>query len=343
MTPMIPEYADDIDFENRLPFGQAPIMTNSVKRFHACMQFILQSREQTGYATMGIVTGDAGLGKTIAVQTYLQDLKPRAYSGFPACVALKVSPRSTAKALAKSLITTLNGEHGGYHGNNVYDMEAVAAEAIRRNDLDLVLVDEGDWLNVESFELLRHIFDRTGCPIVVVGLPRILRVINRHEKFVSRIGLHMEFLPLTQEEVLTTVLPALILPLWHYDAANPEDQQMGAQLWQRVCPSFRKLRVVLQYASQITCARGEERITPEILTETLRLILIPQLPSLRQGSLDARERQVQRNEVSTTGTTRETEAAGSYEAVSEQRPPRATRRATPKQTKQEANAEATSL
>ncbi len=38
------------------------------------------------------------------------------------------------------------------------------------------------------------------------------RVINRHEKFVSRIGLHMEFLPLTQEEVLTNVLPALILP-----------------------------------------------------------------------------------------------------------------------------------
>ncbi len=304
MTPtsqMIPEYADDLDFENRLPCGQAPIMTNSVKRFHACMQFIMQSREQTGYATMGIVTGDAGLGKTIAIQTYLQDLKPRAYSGFPACVSIKVSPRSTAKALAKTLITTLNGERGGY---NVYDMEAMVAEAIRRNDLDLVLVDEGDWLNVESFELLRHIFDRTGCPIVVVGLPRILKVINRHEKFLSRIGLHMEFLPLTQEEVLTTVLPALTLPLWQYDADNPEDRQMGIQLWQRVCPSFRKLRVVLQYASQIASARGAERITQEILAETLHLILIPQLPKLRQGPQGG---------VSTSGH---------YETASEQRPPR---------------------
>jgi len=165
---MIPEYADDLDFENRLPVGQAPIMTQSVQRFHACMQFMMQSREETGYATMGVVTGDAGVGKTIAVQTYLQALTPRAYSGFPACVSIKVSPRSTAKALAKTLITTLNGEHAGH---NVYDMEAVAAGAIRRNDLDLV--DEGDWLTVESFELLRHIFDRTGCPIVIVGLPRI--------------------------------------------------------------------------------------------------------------------------------------------------------------------------
>src|SRR5260370_25198754 len=125
---------------------------------------------------------------------------------------IQVSPNSSAKVLAKKLIMTLNGEQANL---NVYDMENVAAEAIRRNDLDLILIDEGDWLNVESFELLRHIFDRTGCPIVIVGLPKIMRVITRHEKFASRVGLHMEFLPLTQEEVLTTVLPALTLPYWH--------------------------------------------------------------------------------------------------------------------------------
>ena len=297
---MIPEYADDLDFENRLPAGQAPIMTTSVKRFHAYMQFIMQSREETGYATMGVITGDAGVGKTIALQTYLQSLTPRAYTGFPACVSIKVSPRSTAKAVAKTLIATLNGEQAGH---NVYDMEAVSAEAIRRNDLDLILVDEGDWLNVESFELLRHIFDRTGCPIVIIGLPRIMRVINRHEKFVSRVGLHMEFLPLTQEEVLTTVLPALTLPYWHYHVDDPADREMGTALWQRVCPSFRKLRVVLQYASQIARARQAERITPAILTETFRLTLIPQVPTPRKMPAPAPE-------------------SGPYEAASEQKPPR---------------------
>ena len=297
---MIPEYADDLDFENRLPPGQAPIMTNSVKRFHAYMQFMMQSREETGYATMGVITGDAGVGKTIAIQTYLQQLQPRAYSGFPACVGIKVRPRSTAKALAKTLVATLNGEQAGH---NVYDLEAVSAEAIRRNDLDLILVDEGDWLNVESFELLRHVFDRTGCPIVIVGLPRIMRVINRHEKFVSRVGLHMEFLPLTQEEVLMTVLPALTVPYWHYQSDNPADREMGIALWQRVCPSFRKLRVVLQYASQIARARQAERITSEILTETFRLTLIPQVPAPRKKAAPAPE-------------------SGPYEAASEQKPPR---------------------
>jgi DNA transposition AAA+ family ATPase len=299
---MIPEYADDLDFENRLPVGQAAIMTTSVKRFHAYMQFMMQSRAETGYATMGVITGDAGVGKTIALQTYLQALTPRAYSGFPACVSIKVSPRSTAKALAKTLIATLNGEQAGH---NVYDMEAVSAEAIRRNDLDLILVDEGDWLNIESFEFLRHIFDRTGCPIVIVGLPRIMRVITRHEKFVSRVGLHMEFLPLTQEEVLTTVLPALTLPYWQYHQDDSADREMGVALWQRVCPSFRKLRVVLQYASQIARARQAERITPAILTETFHLTLIPQVPTPRKMPAPA------------PGTER-----GPYEAASEQKPPR---------------------
>jgi len=295
---MIPEYADDLDFENRLPPGQAAILTTSVKRFQVYMQFLMQSREQTGYATMGAITGNAGVGKTIAIQIYLQSLSPRAYTGFPACVCIKVRPRSTAKALAKQLIGTLNGE---LVAHNVYDMEVVAVEAIRRNDLDLILVDEGDWLNVESFEFLRHVFDRTGCPIVIVGLPSIMRVINRHEKFSSRVGLHMEFLPPTQEEVLTTVFPALTLPYWHYHADDQADREMGITLWQQVCPSFRKLRVVLQYASQTARARKVERITADILAEAFRLTHIPQVPLRRQPPAPE---------------------TGPYEAASEEKPPR---------------------
>jgi DNA transposition AAA+ family ATPase len=275
---MIPEYADDLDFENRLPPGQVPIMTTSVERFLAFMQFLMQSRAETGYATMAVVTGEAGVGKTIALQSYMQSLTPRAYSGFPACINLKVRPRSTAKALGKTLLTTLKGE---FARHNIYDMEEASVEAIRRNDLDLILVDEGDWLNVECFEFLRHIFDRTGCPIVIVGLPKIMRVITRDEKFVSRIGLQMEFLPLTQEEVLSIVLPAFILPHWQYHADESADREMGILLWQRVAPSFRKLRVVLQYASQIAGTRRVKRITSEILKETFRLTLIPHVPAPR--------------------------------------------------------------
>jgi hypothetical protein len=115
----------------------------------------------------------------------------------------------------------------------------------------------------------------------------------------------MEFQPLTQEEVLTAVLPALTLPYWHYQVDNDADREMGIQLWQRACPSFRKLRVVLQYASQIARARQAERITPEILAETLHLTLIPLIPAPRHKPSASPAR-----------------STGPYEAASEQRPPR---------------------
>lgn len=157
------------------------------------------------------------------------------------------------------------------------------------------------WSDISESTWILIIFDRIGCPIVIVGLPHIMSVILRHEKFVSRVGLQMEFLPLAQEEVLTTVLPALTLPYWQYQADESADREMGTLLWQRVCPSLRKLRVVLQYASQIAATRQAKRITSEILTETFRLTLIPRIPAPRSVT--------------------STEERGSYEAASEQKPP----------------------
>jgi DNA transposition AAA+ family ATPase len=51
---------------------------------------------------------------------------------------------------------------------------AEAAAAIEHNDLKLIIVDEADRLNEDSFEMLRHLFDKTGCPILLVDLPSIL-------------------------------------------------------------------------------------------------------------------------------------------------------------------------
>ncbi len=83
---------------------------------------------------------------------------------------------------------------------------------------------------------------------------------------------------------------------------------MGILLWQRVSPSFRKLRVVLQYASQIARARQAERITPDILKETFHLTLIPQVPAPRP--------------IASAGVQDHPEEHGPYESASEQKPPR---------------------
>ena len=244
--------------EDVLPDEQSPIVTRNLTRFRSFMRLITDGSR--GYPTMGIVTGGAGLGKTIAVDTYLTNLSPRDHTGLPAAVAIKVKPRSTSKALANDIVSAL---HDIPRGRNVYEVADEAADAMIRNDLELLIVDEADRLNEDSFDVLRHIHDKTGCSVVVVGLPSLLRVIDVQEKFASRIALRMQFEPSTLDEVLTKIMPQLVFPYWRFDPENADDLALGEHIWNAVSPSLRKLRNLLQAASQIAATQptDNKRIT----------------------------------------------------------------------------------
>jgi type II secretory pathway predicted ATPase ExeA len=248
--------------EDCLPAGQPPIPTKNLRRFKAFMGLINDSRKR--YPTMGVVTGLAGMGKTVSVEAYLDSSEPRAHTGLPGHIKVKVKPRSTPKALAVDIVNSLRDKP---RGHNIYEVADEAAAAILRNDLETLIVDEADRLNEDSFELLRHIFDKTGCPIVVVGLPRILSVIDHHEKFASRVGLRMDFRPPEKDEMLGTILPGLIFSCWQFDAQNEVDRAMGERICTMVGPSLRKLRNLLQVASCIAETLDQPRITLAIINE----------------------------------------------------------------------------
>lgn len=255
-----------------LPPQQPVVLTPSC---HTCIDFLDLLRRiphLTGYASMGAITGEAGLGKSVAVTHYLAMQTPRAHTGVPGVMLYTLKPRSTPRALAEGLIETL---HDRPKGRTVYKFEAEAALAIQRNDIDLLIIDEADRLNEESFELLRHLFDTTNCPVVLVGLPNLLRIIHLHAKFLSRMGPHFRFLPLTEAQVIEMVLPQLRLPFWQFDPTNPDDRALGHLLWQQVRPSFRRLRVVLQYAAGIAEANPHPQITIEEITLALQLAHLP--------------------------------------------------------------------
>jgi DNA transposition AAA+ family ATPase len=234
--------------ENRLPPGQNPIITVSMEEFQIFIAMLMRSKQQNGYSTMGVVTGWSGVGKTIAIQTFLNSLQDRPHNGLPAGIEMKVMPGSTPRALMETLLKGL-GERPRGNTTNRYKIAEEAAEAILNNDLKILFVDEADLLNIDGFEFLRYIFGKTGCPIVVVGLRQILQVINAYEKFGSRVGPHIEFRPPDEDEVLSKILPQLCIPRWTFDPSSEADNAMGMELWDHTKPSFRNLRTVLQYAS----------------------------------------------------------------------------------------------
>jgi DNA transposition AAA+ family ATPase len=254
--------------EDHLPEGQKPIQTTNVKRSKAFIRLLTDPERMS--PTMGVITGLPGIGKTIAAQDYLDGLATHPHTALPVGIKVKVMPRSTPRALAKTILDSLLEKS---RGNNIYEIADEAAAAIERNDLKLVIVDEADRLNEDSFEVLRHLFDKTGCPIVLVGLPSILRVVDHHEKFSSRVGLRMQFLPLELKEVLTVVLPGLAIPRWTYDPDREADRLMGEALWNQVNPSLRKLTNLLYLASQITRANEAASITQACIEEAFQWMM----------------------------------------------------------------------
>lgn len=176
--------------EDHLPPGQKLIETHGVIKLRNITKFLMRSKDRTGYWKIAVITGKAGIGKTIAVQAFVDTFPPRSHTGLPAVIKVKVKPDSTPKALALDIISVLADKP---RGRNRYELADEVAAAIIRNELELLIIDEADRLTEASFELLRHIHDQTGCPIALVGLPEIWRVIRTQEKFASRVGLKMEF------------------------------------------------------------------------------------------------------------------------------------------------------
>ncbi len=255
-------------YEDRLPKGQSLIETNNVKRLLTCTYYLTDP--DNPYSTIAVVAAPAGAGKTIAAGVCQQAVERRFSSALPASLKVKVMPRSTSGVLATNVLENL-GEP--VRGDNSAQLTAAAARGIERNDTRFIIFDEGDRLDDDSFEVVRYLQDKTGCPILVVGLPSIWRVIERQEKFDSRVGLRLSFEPLSLQEMVEVVLPQLIFPRWSFDPGNDGDRAMGEELWKRVGSSLRKLRNVLTISSKTAIATGADRITLPLITEAFSLVM----------------------------------------------------------------------
>lgn len=252
--------------ENYLPVGQPAIVTSNIEEMQSLVELVLYVRSSTGYASMAVVMAPAGCGKTIAAYYLAALLNARSLTGLPLAIVVKVENDYSPIALASNILDELREPT---YGNRGYQLAERAGDAMLTNELRLLIVDEADRLNRATFELLRQLVDKTGCPIVLVGLPRIKQVISVQEKFNSRVGDRISFKALSAEEIVERFLPHLVLPCWEFDPTKEADRAMGYALWQLVSPSLRNLRNLLAEASAIAAIRGAERVTQEDIDEAL--------------------------------------------------------------------------
>ena len=139
--------------EDKLPSGQPIIHTSNLVRFEKFLKMSSLLHQKEWKPTMGLITGVAGVGKTIAIAHYVTNYPQRPHTGLPGCIKARIRSRSTPKALAMDIASAL-GEQP--RGRNVYELADEAAMAMLRNDVEMLLLDECDLLNDDSFEAELH-------------------------------------------------------------------------------------------------------------------------------------------------------------------------------------------
>jgi DNA transposition AAA+ family ATPase len=145
---------------------------------------------------IGMIFGHSGHGKTTSVTRGVNDLPQ--ISNFKA-IYLRALGVWTVSEMLRSLCDTLGiaCKHG-----NTKNLRAIF-DFLELNPT-VVFIDEADYLldgrDRRMLETVRDIYDRTGTPIILVGMEGLQRKIKNSPQFDRRVTQRIEFSPLTLED-----------------------------------------------------------------------------------------------------------------------------------------------
>lgn len=201
---------------------------------------------------LGLVFGQAGLGKTRAVHWY------HTQNGG---VYLRAKAIWTPRMMLQEICSELE-QDPEYQTVKVFNQ--VIEELLIRPRL--MFVDEADYLctNWKMLETLRDLHDITGAPIVLVGMAGIKSKLARHHQLWSRISQVVEFRPLSCNEVafIAQELAGLNLP-----------EDVVQSLTKATSGYFRDIMVALDHLEGIIRANPGSKVSSKMIELTSRKVL----------------------------------------------------------------------
>jgi len=188
---------------------------------------------------MGIAVGFPGNGKTETAKYYCEQ--------YPETILVTAGPEIIRDGIVYALADALkvHTRRNKYHTmKNILDN--------REGRDDMVIVDEAQFLSIESLEVVRKVHDITGTPVFFIGQPRLKEDIQgkRHKEIfaqiTSRMGIWVE-LPFPEKEDVTALCRE----------ANVTDKAVQEYCWKTMQRDGNSLRTVhkllkfgLKYAQQ---------------------------------------------------------------------------------------------
>lgn len=177
---------------------RAFLATGNVNRFDdICLE--LENPESRIGASMAMVTGPAGRGKSEAAKHYAAN-SDAVYIP-PMNVA---SPLGLLREITFDLCKVKPGRIEGCL--NVIGSEM---NSYRR----LVIIDEADLLQMRLLEMLRNVNERYSCPVLLIGEEELEEKIAPRRRLSSRVRRGLEFEPVAQPDIVLFFRNALGLDI----------------------------------------------------------------------------------------------------------------------------------
>lgn len=154
-------------------------MTTNVKRFLAAVRAL--NDRPTGVDGMGLLWGLPGEGKSTTVAYAVNTLDG---------VFLRANACWTVTSMLGALMVELGQAAGRFRA----PMLDAAVRCLMERQRP-IFIDEADYLlrQEQMVDVMRDIYDNTGCPVVMIGMEKLAREIQANGRFARRITQWVEF------------------------------------------------------------------------------------------------------------------------------------------------------
>ena len=162
------------------------VRTKNVKKFVALMEEVKQL--PANIPKIVLVFGEYGLGKseTIKWWTFKND-----------CIYVRANQGMSSRWLLSEIAEEL-GEESFWHIQDTFNL---VEQKLKQNPKPLI-IDEVDYLVTNNvIEILRDLHDRTGCPMILVGMVNIDKKLSRYPHLKDRIYKAFKFEPFGKQDI----------------------------------------------------------------------------------------------------------------------------------------------
>jgi len=198
---------------------------------------------------MGLLIGDAGIGKTTAGRLFASKHRDVVYINLPPALAMKAP--SAPVALMEGALGLAQTSRFVWPR-----LQALAHELIARPRT--ILLDTAHRLTYDQVDVFRFIHDEARIPVVILSVPALIPLFDRRPELNTRLRIFLKLKPATRDEI------GELLPEFPADTVDDVYERTGG-----------RMREVLQLARHMRNLKiSPEKLTPEHTSRIARIFTV---------------------------------------------------------------------